>query len=367
MIEQKTYTFDRVVRLLLSAGVLIGLIWITGYLSDVLIPFAVALLLAYLTNPLIALVQKKVPHRAAAVFLGLFAIIAVAVIFGWLVIPMIAAEVAAMGRIVADLVSNTDLAEKASKRLPPDLWQVIKENAARPEVKNFIKDLNIWKIIQTVAQKILPGLWGLITGTASFIIGLVGMAVIGLYLIFLLLDYETVQGWKDLIPPAYRDSVVGFVNDFESAMSSYFRGQAAVAFICGLLFALGFFLIGLPLGILLGFFIGLLNMIPYLQIIGVIPAGLLAILHALETGANIWLILGLTGLVFVVVQIIQDVILVPKIMGKVTGLNPAMMMLSLSIWGKLLGLLGLIIALPVTYLLLVYYRRLIQASPSTTE
>ncbi len=77
------------------------------------------------------------------------------------------------------------------------------------------------------------------------------------------------------------------------------------------------------------------------------------------------MVLGLTGLVFVGVQIIQDVILVPKIMGKVTGLNPAMMMLSLSIWGKLLGLLGMIIALPVTYLLLVYYRRLIQAAPST--
>jgi predicted PurR-regulated permease PerM len=76
------------------------------------------------------------------------------------------------------------------------------------------------------------------------------------------------------------------------------------------------------------------------------------------------MVLGLTGLVFVGVQIIQDVILVPKIMGKVTGLNPAMMMLSLTIWGKLLGLLGMIIALPVTYLLLVYYRRLIQTAPS---
>ncbi|NNL75896.1 MAG: AI-2E family transporter, partial [Desulfobacterales bacterium] len=334
--EQKTYTFDRVVRILITAGILAGLIWITGYLSDVLIPFAVALLLAYLTNPLIVLVQKKVPHRAAAVFISLFAIIVATLLFGWLLIPMIAAEIADMGRMVTDMINNADLAEKASKRLPPDLWQAIKENAARPEVKNFVKDLNIWKILQTVAQKVLPGLWGLITGTASFIFGLVGLAVIGLYLIFLLLDYETVQGWKDLIPPAYRESVVGFVNDFESAMSSYFRGQAAVAFICGLLFALGFFLIGLPLGILLGLFIGVLNMIPYLQIIGVIPAGLFAILHALETGANIWIVLGLAGLVFVVVQIIQDVILVPKIMGKVTGLNPAMMMLSLSIWGKLL-------------------------------
>jgi predicted PurR-regulated permease PerM len=111
------------------------------------------------------------------------------------------------------------------------------------------------------------------------------------------------------------------------------------------------------LGILLGLFIGLLNMVPYLQIIGLIPAFLLALIHALEMGGDFWMILSLTGLVFAVVQIIQDAILVPKIMGRVTGLSPAMILLSLSIWGKLLGVFGLLIALPMTCLLLAYYRR----------
>ena len=362
MAEQRPYTFDRVVRILLGLSILFGLIWLTGYLSDVLIPFAIALLMAYLTNPLVVLVQKKIPHRAAAVSISLFAIIVLAILVSWFLIPRIAGEVIQMGRIVTDLVNNSDLAEKASRQLPPDLWQVIKRFFARPEIKSFFEDINIWKIGQAVAKKILPGVWGLITGTASFLAGLVGLFVIGLYFIFLLLDYETVQGWKSLLPPAHRDSIAGLVDDFESAMSNYFRGQAAVASICGVLFALGFALVGLPLGILLGLFVGLLNMVPYLQIIGLIPAALLALVHAVQAGVNIWLVLGLTGLVFVVVQIIQDVILVPKIMGKVTGLNPAMMMLSLSIWGKLLGLLGMIIALPVTCLLLVYYRRLIHST-----
>ena len=363
MTDQKPYTLDRIIRILVSAGILAGVIWLAGYLSDVLIPFAVALLLAYLTNPLIVLVQKKIPNRVAAVLISLVGLIAVAVLLGWLVIPAVAAEIGQMGRMVTDLATNANLTEKASQWLPPDLWQSIKNGLTRPEIKDFFKDINIWKILETIARKVLPGMWGLISGTASFLVGLIGLAVIGLYFIFLLLDYDTVRGWKDLIPSGYRDSVAGFVSDFESAMSNYFRGQAAVAFICGLLFALGFFLIGLPLSILLGLFIGLLNMIPYLQILGLIPAGLLALMHAVESGANVWMILGLTGLVFVVVQIIQDTILVPKIMGKVTGLNPAMMMLSLSIWGKLLGLLGMIIALPVTYLLLVYYRRLIASAP----
>jgi predicted PurR-regulated permease PerM len=363
--EQRPYTFDRVVRILISVGILAGLIWLAEYLSDVLIPFAVALLMAYLTNPLVALVQKKISNRAAAVAVSLVGIFALAILLGWFLIPMIAGEIVQMGRMVTDLVNNSDLAEKASRQLPPDLWQIIKKFFARPEIKSFFKDIDIWKIGQAVAKKVLPGVWGLITGTASFFVGLVGLFVIGLYFVFLLLDYETVRGWKELVPPAYRDSIVSFVDDFEAAMSNYFRGQAAVASICGVLFAIGFALIGLPLGILLGLFIGLLNMVPYLQLIGLIPAGLLALMHAIQSDINIWTVLGLTGLVFVVVQIIQDTILVPKIMGKVTGLNPAMIMLSLSIWGKLLGLLGMIIALPVTYLLFVYYRRLIQTAPST--
>ncbi len=367
MIDTRPYTFDRVVRILVSVGLLAGLIWLADYLSDVLIPFAIALLLAYLTNPLVTLVQRKIPSRAAAVAVSLLGVIALALLLVWFLIPLIAGEIVQMGRMVTDLVNSSDLADRASKQLPPDLWQVIKRFFERPEIKNFFKDIDIWKIGKAVAQKVLPGVWGLITGAASFFVGLVGLFVIGLYFIFLLLDYETVRGWKELVPPAHRDSIVGFVDDFESAMSSYFRGQAAVASLCGILFAIGFALVGLPLGILLGLFIGLLNMVPYLQLIGLLPAGLLALMHAVESGINIWMVLGLTGLVFVVVQIIQDVILVPRIMGKVTGLNPAMMMLSLSIWGKLLGLLGMIIALPMTYLLLVYYRRLINTTPSMAK
>ena len=148
------------------------------------------------------------------------------------------------------------------------------------------------------------------------------------------------------------------------AMNRYFRGQATVASIVGVLFATGFWLIGLPMGIFVGLFIGLLNMVPYLQVVGLIPAFFLALVHALETGTSFWVTVGLTGLVFVAVQAIQDTLLTPKIMGKVTGLNPAMILLSLSIWGKLLGIFGLVIALPMTCLLLAYYRRFL-CSPQT--
>ncbi len=365
--ESKPYTFDRVVRLTLTVGLFVGFVWLMWYLSDILIPFVVALLLAYLLNPLVSLVQRKVKSRLASVMISLILVACLVFLIALLVIPMIVSEIGNTGRILSEVTTNSALAERAARLLPSDLWKVIRDYAARDEVRELFNTENIWKITETVARKFLPGVWGLITGTASFIMGLVGLLVIGLYLIFILLDYEKIsRSWGDLLPGAYRERIKEFAGEFEKAMSRYFRAQAAVASIVGILFAVGFSIIDLPMGILLGLFVGLLNMVPYLQIIGLIPAFFLALVQALEAGSGPWMALGLTVLVFAVVQVIQDTILTPKIMGKVTGLNPAMILLSLSVWGKLLGFLGLIIALPMTCLFLAYYRRFIISVPSET-
>ena len=88
-------------------------------------------------------------------------------------------------------------------------------------------------------------------------------------------------------------------------------------------------------------------------------AVLLALLKAAETGENFWGVLLLVALVYVVAQLIQDLVIVPRIMGRIMGLSPALILLSLSIWGYLLGFFGLIIALPLTTLILSYYKRYI--------
>ena len=112
------------------------------------------------------------------------------------------------------------------------------------------------------------------------------------------------------------------------------------------------------MAILLGLMLGLMNMVPYLQLLGIPPAFFLALLHAVDTGGSVWTAMGLTALVFGVVQVMQDAVLTPRIMGGVTGLSPAIILLSLSVWGKILGFLGLIIAIPATCLVLAYYRRI---------
>ena len=109
------------------------------------------------------------------------------------------------------------------------------------------------------------------------------------------------------------------------------------------------------MGVVLGLFIGLLNMVPYLQIISLPITTVLCLVWTVSTGGNFWMIFGESMAVYIIVQCIQDLILTPKIMGKAMGLNPAIILLSLSIWGSLLGFMGLIIGLPLTTLILSYY------------
>ena len=138
-------------------------------------------------------------------------------------------------------------------------------------------------------------------------------------------------------------------------MNLDFRGQFLIASIVGILFSIGFLIIGLPMGVILGLFIGMLNMVPYLQLISLPITAILCIVCTASTGVNFWVIFWESMAVYVIVQCIQDLILTPKIMGKAMGMNPAIILLSLSIWGTLLGFMGLIIALPMTSLLLSYY------------
>jgi predicted PurR-regulated permease PerM len=227
--------------------------------------------------------------------------------------------------------------------------------------------LNEDSVLEALKQ-LVPQVWNIIYETVSFIIGIFTSAIILLYMFFILMDYEKIaRGWMGLVPVRFRRLFSGIGHDVQSGMQAYFRGQALVAVCVGVLFALGFLLIDFPMAIALGLFIGLLNMVPYLQTIGLLPTVILALLKASDTGENFWMVLVSALLVFVVVQLIQDMILVPRIMGKVTGLNPAVILLSLSVWGYLLGMIGLILALPLTTIILSYYHRFILHDESEAE
>ena len=188
--------------------------------------------------------------------------------------------------------------------------------------------------------------WGLV-----FVMGLV-------YLIFIMIDFEGLaRGVINLFPKSGRPIVYGILKEVDYYMNSYFRGQALIALSVGILLSIGFSIIGLPLAIVLGICIGLLNFIPYMQALGIVPLGLAAVLMAIQTNSSVWVSLALAYGVLMIVQIIQDMILVPKIMGGSMGMRPSLILLALSVWGYLLGFFGMLVALPGTMALYSIYMR----------
>lgn len=358
--SDRPYTLDSVVRMVLSAGFLFGLIWLLGYLSTALVPFVAALLMAYLLNPLTCFIEARIRTRGLAVFVTVVGVVALMVGIVWTVIPMMASEFSHMGTVLRDLATNQDFADRVRAALPPDVWEWLKNMAANKEIQDLFTSDGAANVAQGLVDKVMPGVRGLLRGTASFLTGFLSLGIILLYMIFLLADFGKIQAqWQDYLPKAYRQSITDFLDEFEQTMSCYFRGQVIIALLVGVLLSIGFLSIGLPLALVLGMFIGILNIAPYLGTIGIIPAVLLGGLSSIEAGESPWVGIGLVLLVFAVVQAIQEVVLIPRIQGKSLGLSPWMIVLSLSIWGKLLGFLGLLIALPMTCLLLSSYRRML--------
>jgi predicted PurR-regulated permease PerM len=233
------------------------------------------------------------------------------------------------------------------------------------EIKELIQNLDIKTLlqndeIQAGIKKAIPLLSEWISNGINALGGLAVAFVCVLYIIFLLIDYEKItKNWLQYIPERFSGTIQMLISDLDRNMNAYFRGQALVAGIVGILFAIGFQIIGLPMGIGIGLMIGVLNLIPYMQALGIPPCILLALIQSSETGRPVWVTLLCLAIVFIIVQAIQDMVLVPKIMGDVTGMGPAWILLSLSIWGSLLGVVGMIIALPLTTLLISYYKRFV--------
>jgi len=356
--SDRPYTFDRVVRMVLALAVGAGIIWLLGHLSDALVPFVAALLLAYLLNPVATALERLVRSRSAAVLLTVLGLAALLVGLAWLVVPRIAAEFSAMGSVLQQLADDSGLAARVRAFLPPDIWQWLRDFASRPDVRALFSGEGAMNLLKSGSEHLLPGIGSVLQGTLGVLGGLVSAGVVLLYLVFLLADFGRIrEGWRGYLPEPWRDRAVGFAAEFETTMRRYFRSQVVIALMVGVLLSVGFLIIGLPLAVVLGMLIGVLNIAPYLGTLGIIPAVLAGMLSALESGGSPLAGAGLVLLVCGVVQAVQDMVLVPRIQGESMGLTPWMILLSLSVWGKLLGFLGLLVALPMTCLCLSWYRR----------
>lgn len=352
MESPRPYTFDRFVRLIIFVAVLVGAFFMLKLLKGVLLPFLVAWLAAYMLHPTVCFFQTKcrIRNRIAAVSVTLFLILLLLFGICAMIVPLISDEVIMARNMIEEYFSN-------AKNLDfiPQSWKEYLLYHLRFE---YVLDYLSVADVKSLASEVFEKGMSILSGTITFLFTLFGWLIALLYLVFILIDYDKINnGVKHLIPGRHQGTVFSIWDDVEKIMNTYFRGQALVALCVGILFSIGFSIVGLPLAILLGLFIGLLNLVPYLQVVGFVPAILLIMLQSAETGESFWWIFLWVLVVFCVVQAIQDLFLVPKIMGKAVGLNPALILLSLSVWGVLLGFIGIIIALPLTSLCISYYHK----------
>lgn len=349
---EKTITFDRFVRGILIALLIAAILFAVDYLSSVLLPFFVAWLLAYFIYPLVRFVQYRlhVPGRVLSIIVSLVVVTAVVGGVVYMIIPPMLKQFELMGQLVTKYLHETTHIVSFPQAI--QAWLAENGEAIR---QLFQSDDMIEAVRQT-----MPKLFSVVSHTAGVIMSVVGSLIALLYLFFILLDYEKLSGgFIRIFPPKSRPFWREVMDDVERSLNSYIRGQSLVALCIGILFCVGFTLIGFPMAIGLGILIGILSLVPYVHGLAFIPMVLLSLLKAADTGQNFWIIFGSAVAVFVVVQLITDLVLTPRIMGKAMGLNPAILLLSLSVWGSLLGFIGLIVALPLTTLLIAYYQKYI--------
>ena len=357
--SRKRYDLDRITRLVISIISIVAAIYVINYLSSILLPFLVGGLLAYMLNPLVEWLMKilHLKGRALASILAIIIAIAVFTVVLWWLIPYIASEVSDMTKMLANYAKTSF----KIPHIPAAVHDFFRQNI----------DLNQWQKLLTKEQwinlinNVASGTWSVLGGTLSAILGIVTLLLVLMYMFFILLDYDKItHGFKAAIPPRYRRISFKIMRDVEQTMSRYFRGQAMVSFFVGIIFAIEFSIIGLPMAIVFGLLIGVLNMVPYLQLISFPFAAFLCLVASVDSGQSFWYLFGWTFAAYCICQVIQDLILIPSIMKQQMGLNPAIVFLSLSIWGFVLGFVGLIIALPLTTLIISYYSEYVLHKPN---
>ena len=350
---RREFTFDRIARMLVLS-VLILLIYVAlQAIWSVILPFLLAGIFAYVMMPLVRFFQYtlRLRSRGLSVILTLLllgAVVYLAVIF---IIPSINAEIEKTLQVISGYSSGQDI---LTMILPRNIRNYLNGGL---RWGNFPQQLSLEKILENV-KLLLDQVGGIINSTLSifswglvFLIGFV-------YFVFILLDFENLgRGFISLFPKTLRPTIRTISMDLDRYMNNYFRGQALVAMSVGILLSIGFNIIGLPLATAMGIFIGILNFIPYMQALGIIPLGLASLLMAAQTGENAFVCMLLAYGVLMIVQIIQDMIIVPRIMGQTMGMRPSLILLVLSIWGYLLGFFGMLIALPITMFIYSLYMR----------
>ena len=347
-------TFDRFIRGVLFVALLALFVAGLNWLSAVLLPFFAAWAIAWILAPVVQFLHDRcyIRPRFLAVILTLIGATAIAVGALWLIVPPFLDGILHIKDALLRYLQN----DSGHVVLPNWMQNLLQQWIGSLQLEEMLQQDNLLQMVRTS----LPHVWNVVQSTANVVVSLASSAFALLYLVLLLTDYDHYSTvWLKYVPRSQRAFLEQLSNDVAHNMRGYFRGQVLVAISNGVMFSIGFWLIGLPMPVGMGIFVGVLSFIPYIQVLGILPAALLALLQMADTGHSFWGMMALVIVVYIVVQVLQDTIFTPRIMGRIMGLSPAVVLLSLSVWGYIAGIIGLMVALPLTTLMLAYYQRYI--------
>ncbi len=324
----------------------IGLVYLGHALSVVTVPLLLALLLAYLLEPIVhrMVTRFKFSRAAAAVTL----IIATAIL---IVIPLIVALVFAIVQGIQFIGELPRLLQSAADTIVPLL------GIDQTQADNVIASVTTW--VENNLGWIAQGAATKGVGIAEYVFGLIGstislgllMFLVPFFFFFFSTSYANVLEFgRHLIPSAHRDRTIGLIKRMDAIVSAFIRGQVVIAAILGTFHAIGWLIVGVPAAILLGIVAGILSLVPY--VIGITLPISIGLLWFDQRGADepmsIWLIILGPTIVYVIAQLLEGYVLQPLIHGKSTNLDAATIVAAVIACASIAGVYGALIAIPLT-------------------
>lgn len=396
------------VSILVLGALIVGLIWLLGqvfgFLQPVLVPLIVAGIVAYVFDPVVRLFESRGMSRLWAVITLFLTLLIVVTLLVAAVLPGIQRSQGALRsfltpkpKIEQSMVAgeSQDDAERLAPALARSLhelrlkqrggvldWLLTEVDDAGEPVP-MVVDAKTPESLDTYAKSrggrmLMKNLdvifktgrsW--LTAGSSKVMGffgfMLGMIMVPVYLFFFLKDSASIRThWHDYVPlkaSRFKTSLVETLQEINGYLVSFFRGQVLVAAIDGILVGLALTIFGLPYGLLIGVFMAILGVIPYIgNILCLIPACIIAYLHAQapDFGMSPWTYVGCVVAIFVVVQQINSLVTAPKIVGDSVGLHPLTVIFSMLFWSLVLGgFVGALLAVPLTAAVKVLFRRFI--------
>ena len=342
---------------LVAAGFMLA-IWLLRTLASLLAPFVLALVVAYILDPVVDRLQArglKRPVAVAALILPLLTIVVLAFVFG---VPALINQAEDLIQKAPDAVQRLLAWIEASRaRLERISW--FRSEGGSRMLDSFSPE-RFGAYLQAQQAEILRRIWGAILGVGKgfgFALSLLGyLVLVPVLIIYLLLDFDgMLRRAQSLIPPRYHERWLPILREYDTLLGRYFRGQLIAALIVGVLTWLGLLIVGFPYSGLVGAVAGVFNLVPYLGlIVSAIPALLIAILSG-----NVAMSLAKVAVVFFIVQLIDGTVTGPRIVGGSVGLHPVWVILALALGSFFFGFVGLLLAMPAGVLIKLLLREAI--------